>query len=127
MSIVTVSNTAELEASLSSAHGGDTILLQPGTYSGFGLDNKSFGSGVTISSADPTHQAVLTNFNMSNVQGVTFSHLNFQVVLPSYSAFNVYSSQHITFDQVHMYGPAGLPDRTGPGGELLRQRLHHLH
>jgi Ca2+-binding RTX toxin-like protein len=110
VSIVTVSNTAQLQASLASAQGGDTILLQAGTYSGVALYHQDFGAGITISSADPTHQAVLTNFNMEAVQGVTFSHLDFQVLTPATVGFNIYSSSHINFDQDHVYGPAGAPN-----------------
>ena len=113
--VITVTDTASLTRALSSAQGGDTILLQSGTYSGLSLQSLNFGSGITVTSADPAHQAVITNFNMSNIQGLTFSHLDFQVLTPAFVGFNVYSSQHITFDQVHMYGPAGLPDPNAEG------------
>jgi Ca2+-binding RTX toxin-like protein len=115
VSVVTVSNTAQLQASLASAHGGDTILLQAGTYSGVSLYHQDFGAGITISSADPTHQAVLTNFNMDTVQGVTFSHLDLQVLTPAYVGFNIYSSSHISFDQDHVYGQPGAPDANVEG------------
>jgi len=109
-SVMTVSSTAALTSALKSAHGGDTILLQAGTYSGFSLYHQDFGTGVTITSADPTHQAVLTNFNMDTVQGLTFSRLDFQVLTPAWVGFNIYSSSHITFDRDHIHGPAGAPN-----------------
>lgn len=106
---------ATLQAALAAAKPGDTLSLAPGVYAGLSLYHQDFGAGITLTSADPANRAVLTNFNMEAVQGVTFSHLDFKVLTPAFVGFNVYSSQHITFDQVHMYGPSGAPDENAEG------------
>src|SRR5215217_3876545 len=104
MSVTTVATASALMSALQSAQGGDVIRLQAGTYSGLSFYHQDFGSGVTITSADPLHPAVLTNFNMESVQGVAFSNVEFNVLMPNYVGFNVYSSQNISLDHVTMHG-----------------------
>ena len=59
VSIITVGSTASLEAALGHAHAGDTIQLQAGQYDGLVIKYANF-SGVTITSADPSHPAVIS-------------------------------------------------------------------
>ena len=77
MSNLIVGNTAALSDALHSAQSGDTILLQPGTYTGldYVFNNLTFAQGITITSVDPANQATLTHFTMSNSSGITFSKL----------------------------------------------------
>jgi hypothetical protein len=104
LSVITVGSSAALTDALSLAQGGDTILLEAGTYSGLHLSGLSFSSAVTITSADPAHQATLTNFNMSNVNGLTFRGLEMSAQAPSSPAYNIYTSQNITLDHVSVHG-----------------------
>jgi hypothetical protein len=99
-----VSSASALTSELGSAHSGDTILLQAGTYSGLSLSNLNFGSGVTIASADKNNQAVLTNFDMTGVTGLKFQNLTFNVTTPAYAGFNVTNSHNITLDGVSVHG-----------------------
>src|SRR5947209_8193488 len=57
-----------------------------------------------MSSADAAHQVVLTNFDMTNITGLTFHDLTFNVQVPSYVGFNVYSSHNIKLDDVSVHG-----------------------
>ena len=50
-------------ATLAKAKGGDIIRLAPGTYTGLYFKAHSYAPALTITSADPTHPAVLTNFD----------------------------------------------------------------
>jgi Ca2+-binding RTX toxin-like protein len=105
VSIITVSSTSTLMSALSHAHAGDTIQLKAGEYDGLAMKNLTFSSDVTITSADPLHQAVLTNFNMTNVTGVTFRNVDLFANGPTgYYDFNVRSSTDVHFDHVTVHG-----------------------
>ena len=63
MTTYIATTTAQVQAYVTAAHGGDTILLAPGTYNGLRLQNINKGSAVlTIASQDANNPAVLTNF-----------------------------------------------------------------
>jgi hypothetical protein len=98
------SNTAELNTALHSAQAGDTIYLAAGTYSGLAIKSLIFSSAVTITSADPLHRAVLTNFDVTSVQGLTFSNLEFSSTGTVGTAFNISKSQYLTFDHINAHG-----------------------
>lgn len=102
----------DLAAALKTAKPGDTIKLPAGTYANLWFGDLSFAPPVTITSADAAHPAILNNFNIERCAGLTFQGLDFQVLVPAYVALNVYTSQAITFDRVHFYGPPGPPDET---------------
>jgi hypothetical protein len=98
------STTAELNSALQGAQAGDTIYLAAGTYSGLAIKSLSFANAVTITSANPSHQAVLTNFDITGVQGLSFSKLEFVATGTSSTAFNVSNSQYLSFDQINFHG-----------------------
>jgi Ca2+-binding RTX toxin-like protein len=105
VSIITVGSTAALQTALSHAHAGDTIQLQAGQYSGLAIQNLSFAQDVTITSADALHPAVLTNFDMSNVTGVTFKNVELFANGPTgFFDFNVRNSNDVHFDHVSVHG-----------------------
>lgn len=54
---ITVSTAAELSGALARATGGETILLAGGGYGALSLSGRTFGSTVTIRSADPGNRA----------------------------------------------------------------------
>lgn len=90
---------------LGSAKGGDTILLKAGDYSGLSTKYLSlnFTTPVTITSADPSHQATFTTFLLNKVNGLTFSNVEFKVAVGKYD-FGVTNSSNIHFDNVYFHG-----------------------
>ena len=101
---IKVDSVTALTSALKSAQSGDTILLAPGAYSGAVVSGLSFASGITITSADPAHQAVLTNFKVVGSTGLTFTNLEFFAQAPATFAFQVNNSSNIHFDHISMHG-----------------------
>jgi hypothetical protein len=95
--ITTVNNSAQLLKALKAAHSGDTILLAAGNYNNISISGLSFPSGVTIASADPTHEAVLSNLVVTNSSGLTFKQLD--LTTTTGTAATVTGSSNITFTQ----------------------------
>jgi Ca2+-binding RTX toxin-like protein len=62
-----------LSSALALAQGGDVIRLLAGVYGDVSISGKNFASDVTITSADPSHAAVLSSLNISSSSGI---HLN---------------------------------------------------
>ncbi|HKP78780.1 MAG TPA: hypothetical protein VJU34_06615, partial [Phenylobacterium sp.] len=79
--VTTVSSSAALYSALKAAHGGDTILLAPGTYTPFSIKSMNFSSEVTIASADATKPAVLTGFTITSSSGIAFENLELRTDL----------------------------------------------
>jgi len=104
MATTQVDSTAALVSALQHAQGGDIILLAAGTYSGASISGITIPGGVTITSADPTHQAVLTNFNILNSQGLTFSNVELFATGTSGFTFQVKASSDIHFDHISLHG-----------------------
>jgi hypothetical protein len=77
VSTFTVNNTIALNAALKTAHAGDTIQLGAGSYSGVVINNFNVGGGITITSKDPKHVAVLTDLKVTGSSGLNFTNLEF--------------------------------------------------
>jgi nitrous oxidase accessory protein NosD len=91
-------------AKLAQAHGGDTLLLEPGTYAGWAPKGLSFSPGLTITSADAAHPATLTNLEAHNLKGVTFSKLEMLARAPGYFVFQFFDCNDLHFDRVDVHG-----------------------
>jgi hypothetical protein len=104
LAIVLVDSVSGLSNALKAAQGGDTIQLASGTYSGLTINNVSFATGVTITSADPGAPAVLTNFNINGSAGLTFTNLEFVAKQPAYFAFQVNKCDDIHFHGLKVHG-----------------------
>jgi hypothetical protein len=110
MATIVVNSTAGLSSALNSAQGGDVIQLASGVYSDLSLKGLTFASNVTITSADAAKPAVITDFVIRDVSGLTFK--NVELATPNsvetkggaYWAFNVFDSREIHFDQVSVHG-----------------------
>jgi parallel beta-helix repeat protein len=103
-----VSTTADLLKDVAIAKNGDRILLAAGTYSNVNIHDV-IKSGVTITSADVNHQAVLTDLNVQTASGLNFS--NLEMVVSKNWGFGVYNSQNITLDHLNVHGSLdGNPD-----------------
>ena len=105
MTILTVSTTVALESALASAHPGDSILLQPGTYSGVSINGVNKTSAVTIESANPSNPAVITSMLVQNSSGLTFANLTLSSVGATRTdPFEVSKSTNIAFSNIFNHG-----------------------
>ena len=118
MSEITVNNTQELSAALKAAQDGDVISLTAGSYSGLDVSRLNFSTGVTITSADPSHLAVLTNFDISASSGLHFANLEFHATGAggNYWGFNVNNSSNISFDHLSVHGSLDGNPQDDPEG-----------
>lgn len=119
MTVFTVSSTSDLIKSLSTAKDGDVVKLAAGNYSNVNLTNINISGNVTITSADSTHQAALTDLMMRNVSGVTFSGVEFsELVAGKQYGFQVWNSANIALDNVKVHGLDGIVG-TGQESSML--------
>ncbi len=86
---IVVSNTAELNAALRVVKGGETILLQGGTYDRLQVTNRAFASEVTIKSADSDNPAMFKGIALNRVQNLTFDDVN--VTYATHQAGSLYA------------------------------------
>jgi hypothetical protein len=109
VSTVTVNSVASLKAAIASAKSGQTIQLAAGTYSGVSISKVNL-SGVTITSADPGHKAVLTGLTVANSSGLAFNNLEFSFADAANNAgttavgVQVTNSSSISFDHDSIHG-----------------------
>ncbi|GHA47710.1 hypothetical protein GCM10008927_10790 [Amylibacter ulvae] len=75
MARIDVSNASQLNAALSSANSGDTIVLAAGNYGNVNINSKDFGSGVTITSASNNNPANFSGLTINNVDGLTLDNV----------------------------------------------------
>jgi Ca2+-binding RTX toxin-like protein len=117
--ITTVSTSSALNAALKAAHGGDTIQLASGTYSGIVASNLDFTTDVTITSKDINAPAVITGLSMSGSSGINFSNLEFSAQTAG-NPFIVASSQDIHFDHLDVHGSLDGNAQDDYGAFLVR-------
>jgi preprotein translocase subunit YajC len=82
MATLVVANQAELETAIRNVKGGDTILLQAGTYADLNMTHSStrnykFTETVTIKSADPNNRAVVNELFLLGIKNVVISDIDF--------------------------------------------------
>ncbi|MBW8816054.1 MAG: right-handed parallel beta-helix repeat-containing protein [Caulobacterales bacterium] len=125
--ISTVSTTAQLTAALATAHGGDTIQLASGSYSGLSISGLNIAGGVTITSADAAHEASIVGLKVSGSSGLAFRGLDFSA-LPSAgsNAFTVNGSHDIQFDQLHFHGSLDSNPGNDTAGLLIQSSSNVL-
>jgi Ca2+-binding RTX toxin-like protein len=76
MSVITVSNAAQLASAIAHANAGDTISLQKGDYGDLSINNKNFSTDVTITSADAGRPAVFNSVTVNASSGIDFVGVN---------------------------------------------------
>jgi hypothetical protein len=77
VSTIVVNSSGALSTALSHAHAGDVIKLAAGTYSSVSIKNFNPNGAITITSQDPSHQAVITGLDVTNSSGLNFNNLEF--------------------------------------------------
>ena len=109
MSSIQISSQSQLDAALSTASGGETLVLAKGNYN-LTLSSKTFNTPVTITSADPSNPAHFSCIKLTSVTGMTFKSLDIGRGLtssesPEASAMaKVTGGGNITFDSNHIHG-----------------------
>jgi nitrous oxidase accessory protein NosD len=105
MAIVTVSDTAHLLSALTAAQSGDVIQLAAGTYAPIKITGLNFAGGVTVTSADSLHPALLTGLTVASSSGLDFSQLELRASdTKTAYAISVSGSQHLQFDRLDIHG-----------------------
>jgi Ca2+-binding RTX toxin-like protein len=118
MTTYTATSTSALLADLNAAGSGDTILLAPGTYSNVQITNLA-KSGVTVTSADPTNEAVLTDLTVKGSSGLTFSDL--ELYATKDMPFQILAgSSNITLDSLNVHGTLDGTSSDDVRGMLIR-------
>ncbi|WP_109314025.1 LamG domain-containing protein [Ruegeria sp. AU67] len=107
MATITVSSTSQLLSALSSAKGGDTILLSPGSYGGVKFNNLSYDSMVTIKSADSDNPAVFSGVGIDNTSHLRIDDV--KVASPSNGSstsklVSITDSNHVEFLNSEVHG-----------------------
>ena len=104
MTTFNVDGVAGFTKALKAAQSGDTIALAAGTYSGLTIAELKV-SGITITSQDPAHEAILKNLLVYNANGLTFTGLEFSAdAAKGDIPFKVAQSTNITFDHLNIHG-----------------------
>ncbi len=118
--IIRVSTTAELNAAIKTASGGDTLLLAPGTYE-LTASSLTFTSAVTITSADAARPATVTSININSSRGLTLRDLElFAPPSGGDNAFRVTNSQDIAFQRLDVHGSLDGDPRNDVSAFLIR-------
>src|SRR6266851_2457200 len=105
MSTTIVGSAAALEAALSSAQSGDTILLAAGTYANVSIQNLTFASAVTVASESASAPAILAGLQVNGDTGLNFSNLD--VIGTGQSVYwyaNVTNSSNVSFSHMLFSG-----------------------
>ena len=113
---IPVATPAQLTAALKAAKGGDTIALAPGNYGALVLNDQVFDKPVTVTSADPARQAVISQMVLNRAANITLSNLEVTSVTRLYDyLIRVNGGSGITLDKAYIHGPLdGVPtDRHG--------------
>ena len=108
-----VDSPAALQAALASARPGETIRLAPGVYPAVAIHDLK-ADGVTITSADPAHPAVINDLALQHASGLAFTNLEFAFpeaandkdAEGSFGA-RVNNSSDIRFDHDNFHGALG--------------------
>ena len=116
-----VTNSLGLTSALNAAHAGDVIQLAAGTYAPIKITGLNFSGTVTVTSADPTHLAVMQGLNVQSSSNLTFRGLEFAVnPTGGDSQFSTMSSQNIAFDQLSVHGSLDGNSQNDAAGVIFR-------
>lgn len=123
--ITTVSTTALLNAALKVAQGGDTILLEPGVYTGVVASGLNYAQGVTVTSATPDTLATLTRLNVTASSNLTFQGLEFRVdAAAGDNPFLIAKSHDVTLTGLSVHGSLDGDPQNDRAAMLVRDSSH---
>lgn len=122
MAIFNVSNQSQLDAAVRAARGGDSILLQSGTYSRLSLDERSaatshvdFTREVVIASANPSRPAVINNLLVRGAENVELRGLKFDGSNQTGHNFVITQARNIEIVNADFDGRIGGGQTAGSG------------
>lgn len=109
MTVLNVSDAAQLASALAMASAGDTVRLASGSYGDVVITGANFGVGIIIASADAADPASFNTLKITGSSGVAFVGVNIDFkpdasTLSFSSAVMVDGSQGISFTGGHMWG-----------------------
>ncbi len=139
-----ITSATELLSALNAAHGGETLLLAPGSYGPVMIANMRFERPVTITSEDPARRAIFDGLMVRGSAGLNFTELEFFAppAAPgtkdpqNSNTFVVNGSHDITFDRIDAHGDphgvlatdvSGFNFRQTQNVTLTRSEIHNLH
>jgi hypothetical protein len=130
-SIIDVSNAAQLQAALATAHSGETILLASGNYGSLKIYDQNFsGSGITIAAASATAKPVITMLNINQSSGLNFSGIALDGSSSTASYANtVLNSSNVSFTDLNVHGnlvSGGISIRNSNGIVITNSNFHNL-
>ena len=98
-------------------------MLAYGTYTRPLFSNLNFSSPVTITSADPSHQAIIAGLAVSSSTNLVFKGLEFSTVgsPDAYYAFRITTASNVTFTDLDVRGNLSI----APGSELNGFLVEH--
>jgi len=118
---IVVKDSAGLASAMKSAQSGDVIQLASGTYSAFAVRDVQVAGNVTITSLDPSKEAVLTGFNLSNVGGFTFKGLELSVnPAGADNPFQIFGSKNLVLDDLNVHGSLDKDGRNDASALQIR-------
>jgi pectate lyase len=122
MATFNVSNQTQLDSAIRAARSGDTILLQPGTYSNLTLDaNRSatshvdFAREVVIASANSSRPAVINSMLLRGAENVELRGLEFDGTARTGNNFAIQRSANIEITNADFEGRVGGGSTSGTG------------
>src|SRR3546814_6003443 len=102
MATIMISSSADLVKAVKSATDGDVIQLAAGDYGQVSLKGVHFAKGVTVTSAEQDHPAVLSGLKVSDSSGLNFTHVEFSLD-PANKYFPITIGSSSDIDMSHMY------------------------
>ena len=123
MTTYSVSNATQLQTALSSAVGGDKIVLASGNYGNVVINNRNYASAVTIEAASSTGTH-FDGLNLQNSKNLTLANIDIGRGLgaaePTYTALNlIKNATNIKLTGVNIHGSLdGNPLNDGLGLQL---------
>lgn len=121
MSVINVANQAQLAAALSTAVGGETFVLAPGSYGSVSISGRNFSAPITIQSQSSTSMATFSNLDVRNSSNIAFKSVDIGRAMAAneydYGKMaSVFSSKNVSFDAVKIHGTLdGNPRNDGWG------------